>query len=179
MVEVSTEAGEQFHGLSLLSEVDPEVRSAVLGVLAERTVAAGALLLTQGQPNDHLCFLVGGSATVERKKADGQPETLATLRAPTLVGTTSFFTTKPPNFSVRAATEARLLTLDHPSHDRLRRENPRAAEALAVAALRVLSERFEELDRTFSTYIANHPDDQPKVTEWAGFRARLFQEPGA
>jgi hypothetical protein len=30
----------------------------------------------------------------------------------------------------------------------------------------------------FSTYISQHPDDHPKVTEWAGFRARLFEEPG-
>jgi len=70
-----------------------------------------------------------------------------------------------------------LLTLYHPAHERLRREDSPAAEALAVAAVRVLSERFNELDRMFTDYMARHPDDHPKVNEWAGFRARLFEEP--
>jgi hypothetical protein len=98
------------------------------------------------------------------------------LHAPSVFGTTSFFTPEAPTVSVRAATEVWLLTLYHPAHDRLRRDDPQAAEALAVATIRVLSERFNQLDRLFSDYMFAHPD-HPKTTEWAGFRARLFEEP--
>ena len=145
----------------------------MLEALAEERARAGSVLLAQGQPNDHLSFLIEGTAAIERKRTDGRSETLATLPAPSVFGTTSFFCPDPPTFNVRAATDVWLLTLYHPAHDRLRRDHPAAACALALAAVRVLSERFNELDRAFSAYMARHPE----FTEWAGFRARLFQEP--
>ena len=174
---VQGDAAERFLSTPLFGDVAPECRRAVLAALVEDRMPAGSVLLAQGQPNDHLSFLIAGSATIERARADGPPEPLATLHAPSLFGTTSFFTPGAPTVSVRAATEVWLLTLYHPAHESLRRDNPRAAEALAVVAVRVLSERFDELDRAFSAYVHGHPDDPPRVDEWAGFRARLFEEP--
>ena len=50
---------------------------------------------------------------------------------------------------------------------RLRQENPRAAEVLALAVVRTLSERFDLLDKLFTDYIANHPDAPGNtVSEW-------------
>lgn len=170
---VEAEAAERFLSAPLLSEVNPGSRRAVLDVLVEGRATAGSVLLSQGQPNDHLSFLIEGSATIDRKRLDGRTESLATLNAPSVFGTTTFFCPDPPTFTVRAATDVWLLTLYHPAHERLRREHPAAAEALAMAAVRVLSERFNELDRAFSAYMARHPE----FTEWAGFRARLFEEP--
>jgi CRP-like cAMP-binding protein len=172
---VQAEAADRFLSAALMGDVDPASRRAVLEALVEERAPAGSVLLAQGQPNDHLSFLIGGAATIERARPDGPNEVLATLHAPSVFGTTSFFDSGAPTFNVRAATEVWLLTLYHPAHDRLRRDNPRAAEALAVAAVRVLSERFNELDRMFSDYMRRHPD--AKSTEWAGFRARLFEEP--
>ena len=70
-----------------------------------------------------------------------------------------------------------MLSLYHPAHEALRR-GPPAAEALALAVLRALSERFDLIDRLFSDYMARHPDDSSRMSEWAGFRARLFDETG-
>lgn len=174
---VQAEAAERFLSAPLLSDVDPKARRAVLEALVEERVPAGTVLLAQGQPNDHLTFLIEGSASIERARpGGGAPEVLATLNAPSVFGTTSFFSPNAPTFTVRATTPVWLLTLYHPAHQRLRRDDPRAAEALAVAAVRVLSERFNELDRLFSDYVHRHPDHPPRVDEWAGFRARLFEE---
>ncbi len=172
------ESARIFLSAPWFSEIDPALGRAVLSALTETRAASGTILLAEGHANDHLSFLMSGSAAVQRGKMGGGWETLATLAAPTLFGVTSFFRPQPPTFTVRAATDVSLLTLDHPAHDRLRRENPAAAEALAIALLRVLGDRFEELDRVFSDYMARHPDDHAKVTEWAGFRARLFDERG-
>jgi hypothetical protein len=103
-------------------------------------------------------------------------ETVTNLAAPTMFGLTSFFRPTPPSVSVRATTDAWLLNIDQAAHDLLRRVDLRAAEQLAVAAVRVLAEHFELLDRRISDYLAEHPDDHPKVTEWSDFRARLFEE---
>lgn len=178
MGQVEGEAADRFLGAPMLAEMDPKERRAVLDALVEGRAAAGTVLLSQDQPNDHLSFLIRGSVAVERRRDDGRVDAIATLNAPSVFGTTSFFSPKSPSFTVRAAEDVWLLTLYHPAHERLREEHPRAAEALALAALRVLSERFDELDRLFSGYIASHPDNHPKATEWAGFRARLFQDPG-
>jgi CRP/FNR family transcriptional regulator, cyclic AMP receptor protein len=179
MARVETEAAERFLNAPMLADFDADARRAMLAALVEQRAGAGQVLLVQGEPNDHLSFLIEGSVVVERRLPGGRVEAIATLNAPSVFGTTSFFCTKPPSFGVRAAGDVWLLTLHHPEHERLRRDDPHAAEALALAAMRIVSERFDELDRLFSGYIAAHPDDHPKVNEWAGFRARLFEEPGA
>jgi CRP/FNR family transcriptional regulator, cyclic AMP receptor protein len=173
---VSAAAAEKFLAAPLLAEVDPASRRAVLSVLREERAPADSVLLVQGQPNDHISFLIEGSVTVLRTYNDGRVETVATLVAPSVFGETSFFCPKAPIVSVRANSPVWLLTLDHPAHERLRRENLKAAEELALAAVRVLADRFDMLDKRISDYMAQHPDGHPRATEWANFRARLFED---
>jgi CRP-like cAMP-binding protein len=173
---VEGDAAERFLAAPLLADVDPELRRVVLDILEEGRAPAGTLLLAQGLPAKYLFFLIGGTATIDRSLPDGRKETLATLHAPAIFGTTSFFRPNSPTFSVRAATDVWVLTLDHAAHEWLRLEHPQAAEALALASLRVLAERFDLLDQRVSEYLSQHSDDHPKVTEWAGFRARLFED---
>ena len=135
------------------------------------------VLLLQGQPNDHLTFLIDGTVDLERTFGNGRKEIVTTLTAPAVFGTTSFFQPKPPTVTARARTEVWMLTLYHPAHDHLRKENPRAAEILALAVVRTLSERFDLIDKAFSDYIDQHPDVPANtVSEWSRFRARLFEE---
>ena len=167
------------HALSatLLGDVDEDLRLAIFDCLEADESPSGAILLKQGEPNDHLSFLIAGKAILERSWPDGRVETLATIEAPAVFGTTSFFVPTPPPVTVRATTAVKFLTLFHPAHERLRKENPRAAEALALAVVRTLTERFNIIDALFTEFIARHRDDSKKVDEWAGFRARFFQEP--
>jgi CRP/FNR family transcriptional regulator, cyclic AMP receptor protein len=173
---VTTAAAERFLAAPLLAEVDPDSRRAVLSVLTEERAPADSILLVEGQPNDHISFLIEGSVTVIRTFPEGRVETVATLVAPSVFGETSFFRPKPPIVSVRANTPVWLLTLDHRAHERLRREHLKAAEELALAAVRVLAERFDMLDKRISDYMAQHPDGHPRATEWSNFRARLFED---
>jgi CRP-like cAMP-binding protein len=173
---IEGDAAERFLSAPLWADVDRESRRAVLEAMEEDRAKAGTTLMAQGKPNDRLSFLVEGTAVIERTYPEGRKETLATLTAPAAFGTTSFFRPNPPMVSVRATSDVRLLTLSHPEHERLRRANPPAAEALALGILRVLSERFDMLDQRVSDFLAQHVDDPPKVNEWAGFRARLFEE---
>jgi CRP/FNR family transcriptional regulator, cyclic AMP receptor protein len=174
---VEGDASERFLSAPLWADLDRESRLAVFEAMEEDRAKAGTTLMKQGYPNDRLSFLIEGSAVIERTYPEGRKEVLTTLTAPAAFGTTSFFRSNPPLASVRATSDVRLLTLSHPQHDRIRRSNPRAAEALALGILRVLSERFDLLDQRVSDFLAQHTDDPPKVNEWAGFRARLFEEP--
>lgn len=173
---VSTAATKQFLAAPWLAELDPASRHALLDVLIEDRAEAGAVLLEQGQYNDHLSFLIEGSVSVERAYPERPVEIVARLAAPSVFGESSFFRSVTPIVSIRAVTPVWFLTLDHPSHDQLRRDDPRAAEQLAVAAVRVLAERFDQLDRRVSEYVASRPEGHPRATEWSNFRARLFEE---
>lgn len=174
---INEEAARRFMTAPWLVDVDREIKLALLNALAEERAKAGTVLLAQGQPNDHLTFLIEGSVELERTFSTGRKEVVTTLTAQVVFGTTSFFQPKPPTVTVRAITDVWMLTLHHPAHDRLRHENPRAAEALALAIVRTLSERFDLIDKLFTDYIANHPDAHGNtVTEWGRFRARLFEE---
>jgi CRP-like cAMP-binding protein len=173
---MDVEATRRFMDAPWLAEVDPETKKAILNSLVEARAKAGATLLAQGQPNDHLTFLIEGAAEIQRGFENGRREVLTTLVAPAILGTTSFFQPSPPTVTIRAKSDVWMLSLYHPAHDALRRANPRAAEALAVAVLRVLSERFDLIDKLFSDYAAKHPDDSPELSEWSDFRARLFDE---
>lgn len=173
---VTPEAAERFLAAPCLQDTDSAARQAVLNVLVERRERAGTVLLEAGQRNDRILFLIEGSVRVYRSYPEGRVEDVATLTAPAVFGETSFFRPLPPIASAKALTDVWLLTLDHEAHALLRRVDPRAAEQLALAAVRVLAERFELLDQKVSDYLRQHPEGPARANEWSGFRARLFEE---
>lgn len=175
---IDPEATQRFMAAPWLGEVDAESKRAILDALVEARAPRGVILLEQDQPNDHLSFLIDGTAQIERTFEKGRREVIATIAAPSVFGTTSFFRPDPPSVAVRATSDVWVLSLYHPEHEALRRDNPRAGEALAVAILRALSERFDLMDRLLTDYFARHRHESARTSEWAGFRARLFDEGG-
>jgi CRP/FNR family cyclic AMP-dependent transcriptional regulator len=177
MLLVSTDESERFLASPLLAGVNDEARAAVFRRLVEDRVPTGTALLVQGKPNDKLWFVIEGSVAIERKQADGHLDVMATMSAPAIFGTTTFFRSNVPSASILAKTNLVLGSLDRPTYESLRSEDPRTAEALALAILRVLAERFDLLDVKISALMAEHGDDHPRSNEWANFRSRLFEEP--
>jgi CRP/FNR family cyclic AMP-dependent transcriptional regulator len=175
---INPEATERFMAAPWLGEVGPEEKRAILEALVEGRASAGATLLEQDQPNDHLSFLIGGTAQIERTFEKGRREVITTIASPTVFGTTSFFRPDPPSVGVRATSDVWMLSLYQPAHEALRREHPRAAEALAVAILRALSERFDLMDRLLTDYFTRKREGSARTSEWSSFRARLFDESG-
>lgn len=175
---IDPEAIRRFMAAPWLGELDPESKRAIVEVLVEARAQPGAILLEQDQPNDHLSFLIAGTAQIERTFERGRREVLTTIAAPSVFGTTSFFRPDPPSVAVRATSDVWTLSLYHPEHEALRRVHPRAAEALAVAILRALSERFDLMDKLLSEYFAKYRGETERTSEWAGFRSRLFDETG-
>ena len=130
---IDTEAAERFMAAPWLGEIDPDTKRAILNALVEARAPSGATVLAEGQPNDHLSFLIEGSVAIERPNTKkSRREIITTLTAPALFGATSFFQPNPPTVSVRATSEVWMLSLYHPAHEALRTANPRAADALAL-----------------------------------------------
>jgi hypothetical protein len=173
---IDNEASERFMNAPWLAEVDSDTKRTILSALVEARAPVGAILLAQGQPNDHLTFLIEGTAEIERTFDSGRHEILTALTAPAVFGTTSFFLPTPPSVTVRATSAVWMLSLYHPAHEEMRVASPRAAEALALAVVRALSERFNLMDKLFTNQASPHAEEPARKSEWAGFRAKLFEE---
>lgn len=171
-----SDAARKFLAGPILSEIDDDARLALSQSLHEENARAGTTLIAEGKPNDRLWFLIDGTADIVRRNADGE-QNIARIEAPGIFGATTFFRPTPPTVSIRATSDVALLTLSHADHDRLRLDSPRAAEALALATVRVLAERFDLLDHRLDEFITSHAPDHPRSSEWGTFRARLFEEP--
>jgi CRP-like cAMP-binding protein len=176
MSTIASDQLERFLASPLLNGADEEARLAIFHTLVEASVPAGAPLLIQGKPNEKLWFVLGGSVAIERKQPDGRLAVLTSMTGPAMYGTTTFFRSTASSATIRATSNLTVWTLDPRSYNQLRREHPRAAEALALEVVRVLSERFEELHAQLAEMMAGHEDDQPRSNEWASFRTRLFEE---
>ena len=173
---VSTDAAERFRQAPFLVDLDADARLALLEVLQEHRAESGDVLLTQGQANDRIYFLIEGTVSILRTSADGRAEHLLDLPSPTAFGETAYFQRRPQMVTVQAAMPVRYLTLDREAHERLRRANPSASEQLSAAAIRVLAGHFELIDQRVAELLSRQPDPQVDSTEWDRFRARLFGE---
>ena len=177
MMRLVTEQSGRFLDSHLLAGVDDTARRAVFARLVETHVPAGTPLLTQGKSNEQLWFVLEGSVAIERKQRDGHLDVLATMSGPAIFGTTTFFRSAIPSATIRASSDLTLWTLDRPTYEALRLEDPKSAEALALAILRVISERFDLLDDRLTELMNENADDHRRANEWANFRSRLFEEP--
>src|SRR5260370_16398243 len=105
---IDAEATEWFMAAPWLAEVDRDTKKAISGALVEARAPSGATLLEQGQPNDHLTFLIEGTAEIVRTLGSGRRETITHLAAPAVFGTTSFFQPKPPTAPVPSLSAQRM-----------------------------------------------------------------------
>ena len=68
MGQFQGESVKAFLSAPWFSEIDPALGRAVLSALTESRASSGAILLAEGHPNDHLSFLMSGSAAVQRPR---------------------------------------------------------------------------------------------------------------
>lgn len=94
--------------------------------LTERTVAAGSLLIRQGEPAREAFLVAEGRASVA---VDGHP--VSSVSVGDLVGETALLDNGPRTATVRALTDLRIYVLD-PSQFRRLFENPDTARWIAA-----------------------------------------------
>lgn len=168
-----TSACERFLTLPWLADLNADAKTALLDCMREESAPPGTIFVEQGEPNPLLSFVVEGTVLLTRTYPDGHIERVASLSAPSVFGETAFFTGSPSLVRTKAMSQVLRLVLDHAGHERFRAGNPKAAEMLALAVVRLLADRFDIIDKRVSE-LTRH--DHAKASELARFRTRLFED---
>jgi uncharacterized protein YhbP (UPF0306 family) len=106
--------GAEFHrerSYSVVTNLPVQHAQNVITTLQRLEVSAGETIVRQGTPADKLLIMVEGEAEVVREE-HGQERSIATLSAGQLFGEAAIMRDQPRSASVRAKTDAKLLTLD-------------------------------------------------------------------
>jgi uncharacterized protein YhbP (UPF0306 family) len=106
--------GAEFHrerSYSVVTSLPTQHVENILTSLQSLEVAAGETIVRQGTPADKLLIMVEGEADVIREEL-GQERSIASLSAGELFGEVAIMRDEPRSASVRAKTDAKLLTLD-------------------------------------------------------------------
>ena len=137
------------------------------------------VILPQGEESQVLYVLLEGKCDVLRKlpAASGasEPVVLATLEPFQHCGEMSFFHKAPHSASVRAATAARLIRIDHGEYMELISDGASAAYKLAFNCLQGTAERLRRMDNWVVELLSDGAPEPQTMREWSRFREKLFQ----
>lgn len=122
-------------GLPIFAGVAPATLEAILARCRRREVAAGTVVMRQGDPADRLAIVVSGSFEVTQRTADDTDARLRSMGPDEVFGEIGLLTGVPRTATVTATTPATMLELDGPDFLEL------------VAAGPGLSSRFLDLHR--------------------------------
>jgi CRP/FNR family cyclic AMP-dependent transcriptional regulator len=105
-------------------------------------IAAGDILIQQGQPSEALYIVLDGTFTVS---AAGATEPLNSLGAGEVVGEMSFIDSRPPSTTVQAATVSRVFCIPRDSLARRLKQDTGFAARFYRALAMFLSHRLRQL----------------------------------
>ncbi len=113
--------GAEFHrerSYSIVTNLPVQHAENILSSLQPTEVAAGETIVRQGTPADKLLIMVEGEAEVVREEG-GMERRIASLSSGDLYGEIAIMRDEPRSASVRAMTNAKLLSLDRDSFKNL------------------------------------------------------------
>lgn len=146
----------------VLPGLEQETRDALANVMTVREVAAGTLILAEGERTNTLYLIESGSVTVFREIMGGSREqALATLASGTMVGEMALLDGHPRTASARAETDCRLLEID-PAEVR---DLPNGAQTLADLRSVLAFAVTDRMRRQTNQYVAAMEREMTAIRE--------------
>ena len=115
----------------LFSGVPREELATLLSLAAPSKVAAGSVVVREGEPGDSLFLIASGRLRVSTKSDKGEEIILAELGPGDFFGEVALLTRRPRTATVTAVTESELLRVDQANLARLRQRHPNIDASLA------------------------------------------------
>ncbi len=140
-------SSEFLKAIPLFRHLGEEELRALAGLLRERVLAKGTVIVTQGEPGDTLFLIADGQVKVAVFGEDGREVILSVLTEGGFFGEMALLDDEPRSAHVIAMTDASLWQLRRDDF----RSRLRASPDLAIAMLRELSRRLRRADETIAS----------------------------
>jgi SulP family sulfate permease len=121
-----------------------EMVQRLLPYLTRRELAAGQILIRQGDPAEELLFLEYGQLTVRLEADEGAPVRVRTLRPGAVVGEMGLYSSRPRSAAVVADTAVVVHSLDRAALGRIEQATPALALVLHRLMITLLTERLTD-----------------------------------
>ncbi len=146
-----------------------------LGLMKERSHAAGEPLFREGEVGEGLFVVLEGSVKIAKKNAKGGEREVAILEKNEVMGEMDLISDRPHTTGARCNLDSRLLFLPRKAfHDLLRKGNP-GASSMVVYFARMLAGRLDANNRRMME-ILDGAAKAPGSSEFADFKRRLLKE---
>ncbi len=123
-------------------------------VIRVRRHAAGALILTEGQPGGHLHLIREGRVRISKVVPGVGEEALTILEPGDFFGEIEFFDGAPASAHAVAHEECELLSVPHADLRQLAQSHPRAANGFLWAFGYTMARRLRETNQKMATLFA-------------------------
>jgi SulP family sulfate permease len=125
-----------------------ELSEAMASYLVSRSMAAGEVLMRQGDPSPGIFLITAGRATVIFEEPDGSIVRLRTLLSGTVLGEISLYRAEPCTATVVAESDCQVLHLAPERFEELCVSDPAVAARLHEFVARILAGRVSHANRT-------------------------------
>jgi CRP/FNR family transcriptional regulator, cyclic AMP receptor protein len=126
---------------SLFGGLLPEEINVILPLMGSATYEAGSAIMSEGEPNDTIYFILEGSVRVEKGGV-----TLASLKEGDTFGEMEFLDVMPAAATVRALASASVAKISNRALHELSKASMRAFAMLVMNLARDLSRRLRRMD---------------------------------
>jgi len=133
---------ERLSACEFFAPIEPSVVPGLADYFEVADYQAGATVFEEGAPGTDLYVIERGSLEVLKATISGEHLALAELRRGQVVGEMAVMDLRPRSATVRAKTDATLLTISRDKLLKMLQENPRAGAALLMRVGQLLSERL-------------------------------------
>ena len=146
---------------SVFGRLDDQTRGRLVDDLEVRTVAAGEVIIRQGDPADGLYLVAGGRVQIVRTESDGTRRVVSEAGYGELIGEMALVTDRPRSADAVALRDSHLLFLPLASYERVIAEQPATARRVTSTLVEKLAggEAAASAVRSIVIVPLDHPDD--------------------
>ena len=127
--------------------------SAVAGHMNFIEVEKGEVLFEEGDQGDYVCFVIEGTLEVIKRTSGGEDMVLATLSRGRSIGEMSVIDNTPRSATVRARSEATLVTMTRSGFDRILDQHPKIGIKILKGISRLLSLNMRKTSSRLADYM--------------------------
>jgi CRP-like cAMP-binding protein len=130
-----------FKNYSFFGGLLPEEIDAIRPLMGSASFEAGAVIMSEGEPNDQIYFILEGEVAIEKSGV-----TLARLREGDTFGEMEFLDVMPAVATVRALARSTVATISNRALYEISKKNMKAFAMVVMNLARDLSRRLRRMD---------------------------------